>query len=96
MTSNIRFTQDGEILGLAKAPTIKFKLFGIFLNFPILELVSAESLSDQYFLPQDGVPKLQEAVISRNASHFVFASETFASEQKTEEFLDVDKFSDFY
>jgi hypothetical protein len=135
MTTNIRFTQDGEILGLARAPTIKFKFFGKFENFDLLQLViehsaqrtmtlkkgarvkqlsetqvervlswflkyrnrrSAESLTEQYFYPQIGVPKLQEAIISRNASHFVFASETFASEQKTEEFLDVYRFSDFY
>jgi hypothetical protein len=120
MTSNIRFTQDGEILGLRRVPTIKFKFYGKFSDFDLLQLVtehrqfgvmtlkkggrvkqlsetqvervfsrflkyrntqSAESLTEQYFYPQNGVPKLQE---------------TFASEQKTEEFLDVDRFSEFY
>ena len=56
----------------------------------------AESLSDQYFLPLDGVPALQQAIISRNASHLVFASEHFASEQKSEEVLNLNRFSDFY
>ena len=134
-TTHIRFTESGEISGLVRVPTIKFKFFGNFLDFPLLDLViehstqrtmhlkrgarvkkltetqvervlsrflkyrnrqSAESLSQQHFLPLDGVPKLQESIISRNASHFVFAAENFASEQKSEEFLDVDRFSDFY
>ena len=54
---------------------------------------AAVLLSEQYFLPLDGVSALQEAIISRNASHLVFASETFAS---SEEILNVDRFSDFY
>ena len=66
MTTNIRFTQDAEILGLARAPTIKFKFFGNFLDFPLLDLVIEHSALRTMTLKRGArVKKLSDTQVER-------------------------------
>ena len=72
MTTHIRFTESGEISGIARAPTIKFKFFGKFTDFPLLDLVIEHSAQRTMTLKKGSrVKQLTQTQVERVLSRFL-------------------------